>query len=307
MSSAAPIDAVYTWVDGARPDYRALLDRYAGRPMDLNPERFRDPYEMLRYSLRSLERNAPWLRRVYLFTCRPQVPAWLRRDHPRLRLVHHDEVAPDPSALPTFNSNVIESFLHLLPGISDRFLYFNDDYFLGAPVAAGDFFAPDGRLKVFGTWFGERFRSRVYERQLVSFGILEHAPLLVDRAEWAAMQAAAADEFALLRTHRFRRPDDLRPDRLYRWHLLARRRDLAVAEPAWRYVPGAAFIKLTRDPRRFARAVAALRRRPKKFICFNDDQGPAPDPSIAAAVRAFLDELFSGPGSFEIPAAAEPG
>ncbi len=299
MPALPPIDAVYTWVDGSRPDYRVLLERYSGRPRDLNPERFRDPFDLLRHSLRSLALHAPWVRNVYLFTCRPQIPNWLRLEHPRLRIVHHDEVGADPAALPTFNSNVIETYLHLLPGISDRFIYLNDDYLFGAPVGPEDFFTPSGRIKVFGTLVGLPLRSRVYERQRISFGLVEHGPTLVDRTEWAAMQADAPAEFSRLRTHRFRQPDDLRPDRLYRWHLLARRRAIASAVPFWRYLPDAAFIKITRDLPRFERAAARLLRSPRKFICLNDDQGDDPDPAVIAAVRALLAALHPEPGPFE--------
>lgn len=299
MSAPSPIDVVYTWVDGSRPDYRALLERWSGRPRDLNPERFRDPFDLLRHSLRSLALHAPWVRNVYLFTCRPQVPSWLRLDHPRLRVVHHDEVFTDPSSLPTFNSNVIEAHLHLLPGISDRFLYFNDDYFLGAPATPSDFFDPDGRIKVFGTLFGRPLRHRIYERQLLSFGLVEHGPNLIDRTEWEAMQIHAKDEFATLRSHRFRQPDDLRPDRLYRWHLLTNCRDQAVAEPVWRFLRHSAFVKITRDLPRFESASARLLRSPKKFICFNDDQGPDPNPAVIASVRRLLASLYPVPGPFE--------
>lgn len=304
MSSDAGIDAVYTWVDGSRPDYRALLARHAGRPVDLNPERFRDPYDLLRHSLRSLERHAPWVRNVYLFTCRPQVPAWLNRDHPRLRVVHHDEVGAPAGVLPTFNSNVIESLLHLLPGISDRFLYLNDDYFLGADVAPGDFFLPDGRLRVFGTVLGERLRFRTYEWHLISLGLLEHGPILIDRREWAAMQAEAAADVAELHRHRFRQPTDLRPDRLYRWHLLSRCRERAVAEPCWRYLRYSAFHKIKPGPARQRAALARLEARRPKFICLNDDLGPEPDPAVVAEVRAFLGRMYPQSSSYERPASA---
>jgi hypothetical protein len=299
MFAPSPIDVVYTWVDSSRPDYRALLERYSGRPRDLNPERFRDPFDLLRHSLRALALHAPWVRNVYLFTCRPQVPAWLRLDHPRLRIVHHDEVGADAATLPTFNSNVIESYLHLLPGISDRFLYFNDDYFLGAPATPSDFFDPEGRIKVFGTLFGHPLRHRVYEHQLLSFGLVEHGPCLIDRTEWGAMQSVAPAEFSRLRTHRFRQADDLRPDRLYRWHLLHNRRSQAVAVPFWLYLPHAAFIKITRDLPRFERDAARLLRFPKKFICLNDDQGPDPNPAVIAATRSLLATLYPAPGPFE--------
>lgn len=302
MPPPAPIDAVYTWVDGGRPDYAELVRQHAARPQDFNPERFRDPFGMLQHSLRSLELHAPWIRHVYLFTCRPHVPAWLRRDHPRLRLVHHDEVVTEPGVLPMFNSNVIETYLHRLPGLSDHFLYLNDDYFLGAPVVAADFYAPDGRLKVFGTLFGERIRSRAYERQFFSFGLVEHGPVMIDRATWGRMQDDAPAEFATLRRHRFREPDDLRPDRLYRWHLLTHARDRAVAEPFWRYLPHAAFHKIKRDPAREARALARIARRRPRFICLNDDQGDEPNPDVGAIVRRFLADLYPRPSSFELPA-----
>ncbi|MCC6414299.1 MAG: Stealth CR1 domain-containing protein [Opitutaceae bacterium] len=297
------IDAVYTWVDGTRPDYLAQLGRFAQDSRDLNPERFRDAYDCLRHSLRSLERHAPWVRRVFLFTCRPHIPDWLRRDHPRLRVVHHDEVGAPAGVLPTFNSNVIESLLHLLPGLSDRFLYFNDDYFLGEDLAPGDFFAPDGRMKVFGTLCGEHFRSRVKEHQLLSLGLLEHGPILVDRAEWAAMLDAAPAETAALRTHRFRQPDDLRTDRLYRWHLLTRCRDRAVAEPCWRYLRHAVFHKIKPGPAARQRAqLDRIARRAPRFFCLNDDLGFPADPAVVAEVRAFLARMFPQPSSFELAA-----
>lgn len=305
-ATAEPIDVVYTWVDGTRPDYLALLGRYTSDPRDLNPERFRDTFESLRHSLRGLERHAPWVRNVYLFTCRPQVPSWLRRDHPRLRLVHHDEVMPDDGTLPTFNSNVIESYVHRLPGLSRRFLYFNDDYFAAAPLTRDHFFARDGRMKVYGTIAGEYFRSRVYERQWLYLGLLEHGPLLIDRDEYEAALATAPREIAATRTHRFRSPRDVRIERLYRWYLLTRRRDVAVAEPCWRYLRYARFHKVGQNPARIERACARLLRHPPALLCLNDDQRDRPNPAVVAIVRACLATLFSTPSSFEAPDANAP-
>ncbi len=56
--SEAKIDVVYTWVDGAAPGYAELLGRYAQSGHDLNPNRYRDNLDLLKYSLRSLERYA---------------------------------------------------------------------------------------------------------------------------------------------------------------------------------------------------------------------------------------------------------
>ena len=78
-----PIDVVYTWVDDQWPGYRELLSQYAEVKRDSDPSRTRDNLETLRFSLRSLQRYAPWVNRVFLLTCRPQVPSWLNTAHPQ--------------------------------------------------------------------------------------------------------------------------------------------------------------------------------------------------------------------------------
>ena len=301
MPSTDPaIDVVYTWVDGSRPDYLELLGRHAQGSRDLNPERYRDAYDCLRHSLRSLETYAPWVRTIYLVTCRPQVPAWLRLDHPRLRVVHHDEIMTPDFAQPTFNSNVIESALHRLPGISKRFLYFNDDYFLGASALPEHFQTKDGRIHVFGTLLGEHARWLVYEKQPLYYGLVEHGPILIDRDEWAEMQRLAGDEFRAFLQHRFRTPRDFRPERLYRWHLLTHRRHLTRLVPFWEYLRHSVFHKIKPGPASRQRAqLARIARRRPRFICLNDDLGFPADPAVVAEVRAFLAQMFPQPSSFE--------
>jgi glycosyltransferase involved in cell wall biosynthesis len=139
-----PIDAVYTWVDGADP---AWLERrnaalsgpaLAGAGGDA---RFRSRDE-LRYSLRSLEMFAPWLNHIWILTDR-QVPSWLDTAHPKITVVDHREVFGDDGALPTFNSHAIETRLHHIDGLAEHFLYFNDDVFLGRPLPPSRFFQPN--------------------------------------------------------------------------------------------------------------------------------------------------------------------
>jgi hypothetical protein len=302
MADPAPIDAVYTWVDGTRPEYLDLVRQYAAQPRDVNPERFRDAFETLRFSLRGLEQHAPWVRHIYLFTRRPHVPAWLKRDHPRLRIVHHDEVITEPDVMPTFNSNVIETFLDRLPGIAEHFIYLNDDYLFGAPVPRERFMLPDGRFRVFGTLCGERLRRRVYEHRLISLGLLEHGPILIERGAWREMQERARDDIAETHRHRFRSGADVRPERLYRWHLLTHARRRVVVEPFWRYLRYSAFHKIRHDPARERTQLGRILRRRPQFICLNDDQRDNPNPEVIATVRSFLREMWPAPSSFELPA-----
>ncbi len=57
-----PIDIVYTWVNGNDQNYQALYRRHAETYSDINPERYRDIYSSLKYSLRSVEQSAQWVR-----------------------------------------------------------------------------------------------------------------------------------------------------------------------------------------------------------------------------------------------------
>jgi hypothetical protein len=71
--------------------------------------------------------HAPWVRTIYIVTA-SQVPIWLNTSHSRVRIVDHKDLFPEPATqLPTFNSLAIESVLHRIPGLSEYFLYFNND------------------------------------------------------------------------------------------------------------------------------------------------------------------------------------
>jgi hypothetical protein len=299
MVPPSDIDAVYTWVDGSRSDYIDLVRLYAPAARDLNPERFRDSFDLLRYSLRSLEVHAPWIRRVYLLTCRPQVPDWLCTDHPKLRVVHHDEVCSEPGVLPVFNSNVIETFLDRLPEISEQFIYFNDDYFLGSPVSKSDFYSADGRIRICGTLLGERMLSRVHEHQMLSFGLLEHAPRLIDKGIWAGMKAAYPGYFAEPAKHRFRSPGDVRPERFYNWYALSHARDRVSVEPFWRFLRYSSFLKITNRYSVQKKSLERLCRDRPKFFCLNDDQRGSPNPDVIRLVRSALAAMYPLPSSYE--------
>jgi hypothetical protein len=102
--------------------------------------RFRDNDE-LRYSLRALARFFPDHGHVYVVTDN-QVPDWLKPSS-QLTLVDHRDLIP-ADKLPTFDSGNIESYIHRIPHLSERYFYFNDDVFFGAPVQLEDWFYDNG-------------------------------------------------------------------------------------------------------------------------------------------------------------------
>ncbi|GBG32295.1 N-acetylglucosamine-1-phosphotransferase subunits alpha/beta [Hondaea fermentalgiana] len=112
--------------------------------------RFRDNEE-LRFSLRSLEKYAPWVRHIYIVTDN-QIPSWLDLNHPRMTLVSHADIFANKSHLPTFSSPSIEANLHRIPGLGENFIYFNDDVMLGAPVWPSDFHDPALGQRIFLAW-----------------------------------------------------------------------------------------------------------------------------------------------------------
>ncbi|KAL6433574.1 hypothetical protein ACFW04_006574 [Cataglyphis niger] len=147
-----PIDVVYTWVNGSDPVFLENLEKHVPI-VDLSAaaSRFSDKDE-LRYSLRSLEMYAPWVRHVYIVT-NGQIPSWLDMDNPRMTLISHEDIFLNKSDLPTFSSPAIESHIHRIPGISDKFLYFNDDVILGAEVWPEDFITQAGGQKIYLAWW----------------------------------------------------------------------------------------------------------------------------------------------------------
>ncbi|RHY27682.1 hypothetical protein DYB32_006616 [Aphanomyces invadans] len=166
-----PIDVVYTWVNGSDPRWKREKDHWhrrwkaqiQGEIFDETDDsvvfdasaaatenRFRDNEE-LRYSLRSIEMYAPWVRHVYLVTD-GQIPNWLNVDSPRLTIVPHRSIFLNQSHLPVFSSPAIEANLDNVPGLSSHFLYFNDDVFLGAPVTPEDFISPSGIQNIYLSW-----------------------------------------------------------------------------------------------------------------------------------------------------------
>ena len=147
-----PVDVVITWVNGSDPLFREQCATYHTRlfpDKKLESGRFRDNGE-LRFALRAIEKFAPWVRTIHLLTNRQQ-PSWLNREHPKLHLVDHRECIPE-AFLPTFNSHVIEAYLHKIPGLAEQYLYINDDVFLGRSVNKSDFFTANGLPYCFIDW-----------------------------------------------------------------------------------------------------------------------------------------------------------
>ena len=131
------IDAVYTWVE-----YDENLEHEIEKKQKtIVKANYTDNNELL-FSLRSLELYAPWFHHIFIVVRDGQRPKWLGA-HPKITIITHSQIMPE-EILPTFNSLVIESFLHKIPGLCEHFVYFNDDMILMNPVKKTDFFSLKG-------------------------------------------------------------------------------------------------------------------------------------------------------------------
>lgn len=132
------IDFVVPWVDGNDPDW--LLQKAQYSPNDAGNNlinRYRD-WGLMKYWFRAIEAFTPWVRTVHFITW-GHVPEFLNVDNPKLHIVHHEEYMPK-EALPTFSSHALELNIHRIEGLSEKFVYLNDDTFIIRPMAEEDFF-----------------------------------------------------------------------------------------------------------------------------------------------------------------------
>ncbi|TVQ66650.1 MAG: hypothetical protein EA363_12765 [Balneolaceae bacterium] len=205
--TTGPIDAVIVWVDGNDPDHRsrrmqALSEEGPATTLPIasrgDDTRFLDNGE-LRFCIASIRTFAPWIRNIYLATDR-QCPDYLTREVQQkynISLVDHTEIFADFEwALPTFNTRTIETALWRIPGLSEKFIYFNDDFVITAPVRQTDFFVGDkivargawNRMKTYGRWYMFVSRMANYlSKKLLGITRTMHLLLQVRSAELAGL------------------------------------------------------------------------------------------------------------------------
>ena len=134
------IDFVITWVDNTDPKWREAYINYSkseGQPVTINSERYRD-WDNLKYWFRGVEKFAPWVNKIHFITY-GHLPKWLNTNAPKLNIVKHSDYM-DERYLPTFSSHPIEFCMHKIEGLSERFVYFNDDTFITNKISPSRFF-----------------------------------------------------------------------------------------------------------------------------------------------------------------------
>ena len=160
----------------------AKESRKAGRQVVNNSERFRD-YGTLLFLLRGVKRFMPWVRNIYLLVERPsQVPSYVTSD---IKVIYHHDIMPG-RFLPTYNSTSFEMYLHRIPGLSEKFIYANDDMIPVAPLSPEDFYDGDlPRLHHRRTTFNPEntYQCNMHNNEALALRIIKNSQLIPNNPE----------------------------------------------------------------------------------------------------------------------------
>jgi len=289
------IDFVITWVDMDDPQWKADFTKYSGKidnsKNEVSEARFRD-YGFLKYWFRGVEKFAPWVRKIHFVTC-GQKPEWLNADHPKLALVNHSDYIP-AKYLPVFNSSLIEIYLHKIPNLADRFVYFNDDFFIIDHIGEDRFYTNGlpNDIAAFrynsgmGLWskclknniriINERFdkhevlqrdHDKWFPRLLKPYGkfvtlITPHNAQPYLKSTFEEVWEYAGDKLTAVSTNRFRSPEDYTQELFRTWQICR-----SNFEPYNTYKNTKMFPLVLRSKK----AIKAIYDQSYKLICLNDN------------------------------------
>ena len=128
----------------------------------------------------------PWVNRIFILMNPPaKVPSWFNnRYSEKITIIDHYDTFFDTNHLPCTNSNSIETTLANIPGLSEHFVYFNDDVFIGRRMSYLNFFTEDGRMAIHRMKLENvREMQHLYKERILNFplpktsGLGKHIPL----------------------------------------------------------------------------------------------------------------------------------
>jgi hypothetical protein len=173
MKENETIDIVVPYVDSSDPIWQELYKQYAPKEVreDSNgKQRFRKN-DLFKYWFRGVEEYAPWINNVFLLVQSiSQVPPWLLRTD-KIKIITHDRFIPK-EYLPVFNSQAIEMFLCKIPGLSEKFIYSNDDIYFIGPVLPEDYFIDNGVKTNFKVSTGLVEPLLLWKQAIINSGLL---------------------------------------------------------------------------------------------------------------------------------------
>ncbi|RLZ11321.1 capsular polysaccharide biosynthesis protein [Acinetobacter sp. 2JN-4] len=168
--SIQPIDIVIAWVDGQDLNLKHKRQQFINQSAASNAieaTRFASNDEIY-FCIASILKYVPYCGKIYVVTDQ-QSPQWLDQfeqqnlcEKDKIRIIDHTELFEGhESALPTFNSLSIETMLWNIRGLSEHFIYLNDDFFFNSPSNIHDFLDAE-RMVIYGHWQNNFIKKMKY-------------------------------------------------------------------------------------------------------------------------------------------------
>lgn len=121
--NSKPVDIVIPWLNPTEK----WFSQYRNYCEDENPARIRD-LNTIRPTIRSIIKNLPWIRYIWLIVFNEeQIPNdWEELNNEKIKFVFHKDIIPE-EFLPNFNSVITSCFAHRIKGLSENFIWSDDD------------------------------------------------------------------------------------------------------------------------------------------------------------------------------------
>lgn len=223
---------------------------------------------------------APFVRKIYIVTDR-QCPKWLNLSKSdRVCVIDHTDIF-DRKYLPSFNSDAIESCLYNIDGLSERFIYCNDDFMFLSSIVEGDFFDQAGNpifypspRKLPGIFAEDALNYTThahlmcanllgFNKSSLPFEKLKHIPYAVTRSTFKALEGEFPLAFHSTRESKIRSEKSYALLSFLYPNVLLQRGQATRGEASYKYVDLA-------DPTWQSGLRQAMQSKNVKFLCLND-------------------------------------
>lgn len=328
LDTEQPIDAVVMWVDGSSEAFQQSEkqtlkeEKRRGKPVVHSAARHRDNGE-LRYLLRSIEYNMPWVRTIHIVT-NGQKPDYVDFDQPGIVQVSHDEIFEDSGQLPCFNTFSIDSNTHRISGLSEHFIRFSDDFFVGRRMEKDEYLANHSAFIFTGAVQDEpanRYQKQIKNNADLMEKVLglrprynsAHAPQLRSRSLCERFVDSYSEAITQTRDNKFRTETDLIPLFLYPYYALYEGpsdiiekmepgMDLPLAHVPSRAVTDRyAQVEVGKKDTDWQKKLNKLLKDKPAFFNLNDSFGKDSIDDGVAVMHEFLSQMFPERSRFEKP------
>ena len=123
---------------------------------------------VLKYEIRSILKNLPWIRNIYIFMDPPlKRPLWL--NSPKVILINRCEYFDRKEDCPTMNSAAVYINMYKIKGLAEHFIYIDDDILILKKLKYTDFYTKDGK-KLISQCNPKSERTSIYNQEKVKKG-----------------------------------------------------------------------------------------------------------------------------------------